>query len=302
MTVGSRIVRNNDNNRNVKSVIVKRVPAADIEISYRQAGNSGPKVVLIHGMAETSDSCWSPPMENLSRQFECYAMDLRGHGGTTIGDADATLEQLGGDLLAFLENVTGPATVAGFSLGGTIALWAAAQQSELIEHVIAIGSSSVISRDTAAFFRDKAVTVERGDLHVLHAQMAEEVGDMFHAHPDKAAAYGARRIASIGEGPGYANAALAMARMREIPLQPELANIKCAVDIVGGQNDKWCPRRASEILLDGLSTDRVRFTEIPRVGHLMTVDEPAAVSELLAQLIQTPPQPKESATPGKETK
>jgi 3-oxoadipate enol-lactonase len=261
----------------------KRVRVKDIEVNYYEAG-SGQALVFIHGMAESADSCWAGVLDTLSTQFHCYTVDLRGHGYTTLGDGDATLEQFGHDLLGFLDAVSGPATVVGFSLGATIALWAAAQQPTTITHVIAMGGSSVISRATAKFFVQRADMIKEKKLNALHTEMRDEIGEMFIANPDRGPDYAARRIGSIGEGGGYANAALSMARMREFPLQPELKNITCPVDVVGGENDRWCPRRASDIIMDGISPDIARYTEIPQVGHLMSVDDPKTVSTTIASL------------------
>lgn len=268
----------------------KRVQVGDIEIAYLHVGRAGaPRLVLLHGMAETSHSCWAQQLEVLQNRYDCYAVDLRGHGQTTLGDDEGTLEQLGEDLLGFLGAVTGSAVVVGFSMGATIALWAAAQETALIEHVVAIGGSSVISSATAQFFRDTAELVARRDLLVLHEEMARDVQAMFVANPGRAQAYGARRIASVGEGDGYANAGLAMAGMRERPLQKVLPRISCPVDVVGGEFDKWCPRKACDIILEGLVHEQVRFTEIPGVGHLMSVDEPKVVTACIDALVSAPP-------------
>lgn len=271
----------------------------DVTIAYLRSGApAGPTVVFIHGMAETSESCWESQLADLGSEFNCYAIDLRGHGESTVGMADGTLDQLGGDLLAFLAHVTGPATVVGFSIGGTIALWAAAQGAELIEHVVAVGGSSVISQATATFFQDKAAAIQARKLSDLHRDIAAEVGAMFVAHPERAEAYGHRRIAAVGEGDGYANAALAMARMREFKLQPLLANVTCPTDIVGGEFDQWCPRKAGDIIVAGLTQGHARYTEIPGVGHLMSVDEPEAVSAELSRLIADRPPSANATTAG----
>ncbi len=97
----------------------------DIDVHYREAG-SGPAAVLIHGLAEDHRS-WSGVQQELS-DVHSYAYDLRGHGQTSLGEPKGTLAQLGGDLIAFLETVSGPAQCVGFSLGGTVVLWAAAQR------------------------------------------------------------------------------------------------------------------------------------------------------------------------------
>ncbi|MBY6538832.1 alpha/beta fold hydrolase [Rhodococcus sp. BP-349] len=239
-------------------------------------------------MAETSESCWAQQLSDLDR-FDCYAVDLRGHGQSTVGAADGTLEQLGRDLMAFMSSISGPAVVVGFSMGATIALWVAAQPDHLISHVVAIGGSSVISRRTAQFFEDKARTVSNRELDTLHSDILTEVSDMFAAHPERASGYGHRRIAAIGEGDGYANAALAMARLRDAPLQPLLGQVTCPTDIVGGEHDAWCPRKAGDIIIEGLTHGHARYTEIAGVGHLMSVDDPRAVSSTIEALITGPP-------------
>ena len=96
----------------------------DLQVAYDATDGSGPPVVFLHGLAEDR-ATWAFQMATATSR-PCFAYDLRGHGETSIGDANGTLQQLGRDLLAFLRLVSGPSTVVGFSLGGTIALWAAA--------------------------------------------------------------------------------------------------------------------------------------------------------------------------------
>lgn len=117
------------------------VELGDIEVNYSRHG-SGPPVVLLHGLAEDHQS-WDGVADRL-RCFTVYALDLRGHGQTTAGEGAGTLAQLSGDLDAFLRNVTGPAAVVGYSLGGTIGLRAATEPGTLIVHLIAIATSSVV--------------------------------------------------------------------------------------------------------------------------------------------------------------
>jgi 3-oxoadipate enol-lactonase len=260
----------------------------DIDVSYYAAG-SGEPVVLLHGMAETAWSCWSQQVEQLAMHYRVYAVDQRGHGRTGIGAADGTLEQLGADLNAFVKEVSGPAACIGFSMGATIALYAAAQDDTEITRVLAMGGSSIVGRATADFFHKKAATVVAKDVPTLHREILAEIDGMFVANPERAAEYALWRIAAVGEGYGYGNAALAMARMREVPMQPELAHVQVPVDILGGEKDVWCPKKASDVIIEGLTHAPVRYTEIPRVGHLMSVDDPAAVNEALLTALATVP-------------
>lgn len=96
----------------------------DIVVNYSVMGE-GPPVVFVHGLAEDRSS-WTHVRDKLSN-YRTYAYDLRGHGETSLGVEDGSLAQLGGDLVRFLEIVSGPAVCVGYSLGGTVVLWAAAE-------------------------------------------------------------------------------------------------------------------------------------------------------------------------------
>ncbi len=259
-----------------------------IDVSYYAAGE-GEAIVMLHGMAETAWSCWSHQIEALSKHYRVYAVDQRAHGRTGSAGSDGTLEQLSADLNEFLRVVSGPAICIGFSMGGTIALHAAAQPNTLLKRVVSVGGSSIVGRTAAAFFHKKAETVNEHRVPELYAQIDREIEGMLVVQPELAPKYAKWRMAAVGEGYGYANAALAMARMREVPLQPELAKITVPVDVVGGENDAWCPKKASDVIIEGLTSCPVRYTEIPRVGHLMSVDDPEAVSSSLLTVLSTTP-------------
>ena len=126
-----------------------KIKIGDIDVSYCVQGNGEP-VVLIHGLAEDKES-WCGIQEKLER-CRTQSYDLRGHGESTLGKANGTLEQLGGDLIAFLDEVSGPAQCVGYSLGGTLVLWAAARYPELVSAAVVAGTSTVVGKQAVDFF------------------------------------------------------------------------------------------------------------------------------------------------------
>ena len=129
----------------------------DIVVNYSRHG-SGPAVVLLHGLAEDHRS-WDAVAAHLG-SFTTYAVDLRGHGGTTPGQGVGTLSQLRDDLITFLSAVSGPAAVVGYSLGGTIGLKAATVAPALIRHLIVVATSSVVGAAAAGFFAGRVAQIE----------------------------------------------------------------------------------------------------------------------------------------------
>src|ERR1017187_9320138 len=99
-------------------------------IAYDLAGE-GPLVVLVPGMGDLRAAYrfLAPALRDAGYRVACT--DLRGHG-----DSDATFASYGdvetaGDILALIEELGGPATVVGNSMGAAAATIAAAEQPHL---------------------------------------------------------------------------------------------------------------------------------------------------------------------------
>ena len=66
-------------------------------------------------------------MPLLAQRFQVYAVDLRGRGRSTRTPGRYTLDNMGNDLVRFLDLVVGrPAIVSGNSSGGVLAAWLSA--------------------------------------------------------------------------------------------------------------------------------------------------------------------------------
>ncbi len=174
----------------------------DIEIAYSLAGD-GPPVVLIHGLAEDKGS-WVDVQARLSR-YRTYAVDLRGHGETTVGQANGTLAQLGLDLIGFLEKVTGPAACVGYSLGGTVVLWAASQRPDLIPAAVVAGTSSVVGRAGVGFFRERIDTIQR-DFPAFTAALRGDTEVQLAVERHQLDEVTARRVKAVNDGRAYMRA------------------------------------------------------------------------------------------------
>ncbi|MGI9334577.1 MAG: alpha/beta fold hydrolase [Gammaproteobacteria bacterium] len=254
-------------------------PVGDIEVGYSECGAGAP-VVLIHGLAE--DRCsWSAVQDRLS-DFHTYAYDLRGHGETDVGNADGTLAQLGGDLIRFLESVSGASACVGYSLGGTVVLWAALERPDLIPHAIVTGTSTVVGKAAVGFFRDRIRSIE-ADFSAFAAALRDDTAAQIVAADIDLDAITARRLEAIGDGRGYVNAACAMLGLHEQPLTPRLSGLHCPVDVIAGAGDVFCPRKAANIMLGALVNGT--YHEIANCGHLMSVDQPEAYAETLATVL-----------------
>ena len=258
-----------------------RARLADIDVGYTRMGE-GPPAVMLHGLAEDRSS-WADVQRRLS-DFTTYAYDLRGHGESDLGEAEGTLEQLGGDLIAFLEALTGPAHCIGYSLGGAVVLWVAARRPDLVTGATVAGTSTVVGRRAVGFFHDRIATIQ-SDFSGFGSALKEDTRQQLVVAGDRLEEVTARRLKAIGNGDGYVNAARAMARLNEDPLTELLPEITCPVRVIGGDADVFCPRKAAEIMLGALRHGT--YHEVARAGHLMSVDQPEAYARAIRNALES---------------
>jgi len=112
------------------------------EIAYRAAG-SGPVLLLVHGMAGSSET-WKHVIPSLAERYTVLAPDLLGHGESAKPRADYSLgahASLLRDLLNFLGHER--ATCIGQSLGGGVVLQFAYQFPERCERMVLVGSGGL---------------------------------------------------------------------------------------------------------------------------------------------------------------
>lgn len=99
----------------------------EVQLNYAVAGSedSAP-LLLIPGQSE---SWWGyeAAMAPLAEHFHVHAVDLRGQGRSSRTPGRYTLDNIGNDLVRFLDGVIGrPAFVSGLSSGGLVSAWLSA--------------------------------------------------------------------------------------------------------------------------------------------------------------------------------
>ena len=251
----------------------------DIDIAYSESGQ-GQKVVLLHGLAEDRHSFAA--VRKRLRGAHTFACDLRGHGETGLGNAEGTLTQLGNDLVGFLEAITGPAVCIGYSLGGTIVLWAAAMRPDLVLHAIVAGTSVKVGYTANGFFQQRINLIENDQFAFAETLSQDTAAQIVNKSID-VHDLTRKRLHAIGSGGGYINAAKAMMLLHDEPITALLDKIQCRVDVIGADQDVFCPRKAAAMITGAL--DDVAYHEISDAGHLMSVDQPVIYCNTLQQIL-----------------
>lgn len=112
---------------------------ADGAIAYDDQG-SGPLVIALPGLGDLRQSYRFLAPQLASAGFRVLTVDLRGHGGSSVGWPSYDAAAIGQDILALIDHVGGgPATIIGNSFSAAAAVWAATERPSAVAGTVLIG-------------------------------------------------------------------------------------------------------------------------------------------------------------------
>jgi 3-oxoadipate enol-lactonase len=187
-----------------------------------QAGSQGSlTVLLLHGWMASSDLNWLGTFQALAGRYHVLAVDHRGHGRGIRTVEPFTLEDCADDAAGLLRELgVRNAVVAGYSMGGPIALLLARRHPDLVRGLVLAATSGELSRTglrraMSAYVRLLGPLVRSGVPDRVIAQVARMrpsilgdlaeltpwvAGEMKRLHPDDVVGAG-RSIAAFDARP-----------------------------------------------------------------------------------------------------
>ena len=261
-----------------------RARCNDLEVAWFEAGRGDP-LILVHGLGD-DHRAWRRALPDLMLRRRVILYDLRGHGETSLGRPDGTLRQLGDDLVALMDAIdVGRADIAGFSLGGTIAMRTGIDHPSRVRGLALVGTSSRVGRSAAEWYSQRVDMVDRDDPQ-LRDTLAKDTADVYAESPAEVEEGLLIRSQSTMDPRGYRNACAAMAALNASPLDPELGEIKARTLIVASDRDRHCPPKAAEIIAAGIKGARLEI--IADAGHPIPVEKPSelarSINSFLAEI------------------
>lgn len=107
----------------MESEVVRLASSDGVEVALHHLGGRGPVVILCHATGFHA-RIWDPIVESLMADFDCWAIDFRGHGDSTLPPGTPLVwTGMANDLLVAVDHIeesTGeaPITAVGHSMGG----------------------------------------------------------------------------------------------------------------------------------------------------------------------------------------
>ena len=255
---------------------------------YEEAG-AGSAVVFVHEYAGDYRT-WEPQVRALSRSHRCVTFSARGYPPSDIPpDGNSYSQDISRlDVLAVMDGLgIGKAHVVGHSMGAYTTLHVGIRHPERCLSLTAAGcgwGSNPAERDASkVMVKDIARMFAEDGIAVAAASYADF--PMRQAHKNKDPRGWAEFARMLGEHSGIGSALTMLHVQLERPtlweLEQDLATLQVPLLVIVGDEDESC--------LDGSlflkrKAPQAALYVVPRSGHTITSEEPAAVNAALAEL------------------
>jgi 2-succinyl-6-hydroxy-2,4-cyclohexadiene-1-carboxylate synthase len=244
-----------------------------------RAAMSPPKtLVLLHGFTNTGAS-WGGVTAALPERYRPLAPDIRGHGSA----ACRRPVSLGGVIDDVAALAPGPVELAGYSMGGRLALHIALAPAvrDRVRRLVLIGASPGIG-DPAQRARRRgaderlAGEVQEMTIRQFAARWAQ-TAVLADQPADVQAAIGADRLRNTPAGLAAALRGLGTGALAS--LWERLGDLTIPVDLVVGERDAKF-RATADQMVAALPAGRVHV--VPGAGHAVHLEAPTAVAAVIA--------------------
>ena len=176
-----------------------KVAVRGTRIACFDEGRGDPPFVFLHGWA-CDHTFWQPQFDDLKRDHRCLAIDFRGRG-----DSDATppydTTTAADDVAEVMRELgTGPAIVAGHSLGGLVALLLNERHPDLVRGTV-LGDSPLTAARQGAFETTSRDILAAGSMELARTMVESFfVEDTSHDIRDHVRAVMLKCPADVGAG------------------------------------------------------------------------------------------------------
>jgi pimeloyl-ACP methyl ester carboxylesterase len=263
---------------------------------YRAAG-SGPTVVLIHGMINSSRH-WEAVATRLAGSYRVIAPDLIGHGDSATPRGDYSLGAHAASIRDLMTTIgVESATIVGHSLGGGVAMQFFYQFPQRTERLVLI-SSGGLGHGVSPLLRGAALP---GSATLLSLATRPRLvgalagaGARLRARGNSSGVYLQSVARALGplQDPGSRRAFLETLRA-VIDFQGQRVSARDRLYLLGEMQTLivWGERDRTIPIAHGLEAQRAipncRFERLPRAAHFPNLEDPEGLAQALLDFLAT---------------
>ena len=249
-------------------------------LHWRLDGKPGLPLLVLGNSLGTDLFMWDRQVEPLTQRFRLLRFDMRGHGASDVVPGDATLDQLGADLLALADHAGAQSfAYCGLSLGGLVGQWLGVHAPQRLD--------ALVLANAAPHLPPPEGWTQRMQLARLQGMgvLLEMVMPRFFSQPyrdrDEPFYHSMRTSFSAMSGEGYA---ACCAAIRDADFRAGLPRIRARTLVISGALDAATPHEAFGAQL-AAGIPGARSLILPAAGHISNVEQPAAFNRALLDFL-----------------
>ncbi|MES9523237.1 bifunctional 3-oxoadipate enol-lactonase/4-carboxymuconolactone decarboxylase PcaDC [Streptomyces capoamus] len=249
-------------------------------LQYRFDGPEDAPVLILGPSLGTTWHMWDRQVPELAQQWRVFRFDLPGHGGAPARPAGSVAE-LAARLLATLDALgVQRFGYAGCALGGAIGIELALRHPARMASLALVAASPRFG--TADEFRQRGVVVRTNGLDPIARSAPDRwfTGGFAAAQP--AITEWAVQMVRTTDPGCYIAACEALAAF---DVRPELGRVGVPTLVLVGSDDQVTGPAEARTLVAGIPD--ARLAVVPGASHLVPVEQPAAVTDLLVHHFST---------------
>ena len=248
----------------------------DVTLHYQMicAPAGRPLLVFVNSLG-TDFRIWRDVVVQLAGDFSILTYDLRGHGLSDVGTTPYSIEMLADDLADLLDYIGARrAIVCGVSLGGVVAQQLAATRPDLVRALVLCDTAAKIGDDT--LWDARVAAIEAGGISAVADAILTRWFSPAYRQASDAEFSGYRNMLIRQPVAGYVASCIAL---RDSDLTRQAQLIAIPTICIVGDSDLSTPPDVVGVLAKTIPG--ARFEIIKDCGHLPSIEQPAALAEIM---------------------
>lgn len=251
---------------------------------FVEGNHKNKAIIFLHGFPY-DHTIWQAQVDAFSEQFCCVAYDIKGLGGSSVGDGQFTMESFVDDLELIIKELgLEMPIVCGHSMGGYIVLRALERMEEKF--------SAVILCDTSSKADDNEKKLSRSDdIRRINAQglnsfskhfIGRCYGDLYKKeHKEELK----KRIAKSTSFHSVGVKGCILAMISRNDTTEYLSKITIPALVICGEQDTLSSPNLMELMSQKIKGSK--FALIKNSGHMSMVENPLEVNDTIKKFVET---------------
>ncbi len=248
-------------------------------IHYRIDGKDDAPVLMFSNSLGADLSMWEPQAAALADRFRVLRYDTRGHGKSAVPAGPYAIAQLGGDVVALLDQL-GVQRVyfCGLSMGGAIGQWLALNAPQRLDRLVLANTSAKFG--TPELWRGRIDAVNAGGVAAIADAVLGRWFTADYAGREPAVLARMKAMMTATSAAGYA---ACCAAVRDVDHRDLLAGVTTPTLVIIGKHDAATPPADGALLAAGIPGAQRVETDAAHISNIEAADAfNAALTSFLA--------------------